>query len=171
MKILRIIRSVFPGIEIDDLTVGVWQSLLPEPYDMVATATRECLRNNKFQPKPADIVEQMHKRSVPQMTGEDAWDQIHDAYMALRDENDFRQAEKLHGWMHPLVQRLVTPHDLIDYAFHMKSTEVRSYERPRIIKAFDTLSVEKTKMEISSISVSQLAAEHKKRLTGGDGIA
>lgn len=164
MKILRIIHSVFPGIETDDLTVSVWQSLFPEPFDMVAKATRECLRNSKYQPRPADIIEQMHKKLVPTMTGEDAWEQIHDAYMSLRDESDYRYAEKLHSELPKMVRRLITPHDLIDYAFHMKSTDIRNYERPRIVKAFDSMTAEAVKMEIGSKSVQEIAADINKQI-------
>lgn len=176
MKILRIIHSVFPGIETDDLTVSVWQSLFPEPFDMVAKATRECLRNSKYQPRPADIIEQMHKKLVPQMTGEDAWEVIHDAYMALRDESDYQHAEQLHSQLPKIVRRLITPHDLIDFAFHMKSTDIRNYDRPRIVKAFDSMTAEATKMEIGSKSVQEISAytneqiELRKKMIG-DGNA
>lgn len=164
MKILEIIHSVFPGIETDDLAVSVWQSLFPEPFDMVSKATRECLRNSKYQPRPADIIEQMHKKLVQTMTGEDAWERIHDAYMSLRDESDYRYAEKLHSELPKVVRRLITPHDLIDYAFHMKSTDIRNYERPRIVKAFDSMTAEAVKMEIGSKSVQEIAADINKQI-------
>ena len=168
-KILRIIYSVHGGNEPDELTISVWQSLLPEPYELVLDATRECLRTSKFQPKPADIIEQMHKKLVPQLTGEDAWEQIHDAYMALRDESDYRHAERLHGQLPKVVQRLITPHDLIDYAFHMKSTDIRNYEKPRIVKAFDSMTAEAVKMEIGSKSVQEIAADINKQIGAGNG--
>lgn len=129
-------------------------------------ATLSILRNNteKYIITPADIVKEMHKKTIPQMTGEEAWEEIHDAYMALRDESDYRHAEMLHSQLPKLVRRLVTPHDLIDYAFHMKSTDIRSYERPRIVKAFDSMNVDSIKMELGSKSVQEIAADINKQL-------
>lgn len=170
-KILRIISSARGGKnEPDEFTVMVWQSLLPEPFEMVLNATLSLLRNEteQYLVTPAMIVKEMHKKAAPQMTGEDAWEQIHDAYMALKDESDYRKAEMLHRDLPKIVRKLVTPQDLIDFAFHMKSTDIRNYERPRIVKAFDSIAAEEVKMEIGSKSVQEIAEQTAKEIESKD---
>ncbi len=156
-------------MEISDLTVSVWQKLLPEPYEMVGKALMIYMRNNHYPPAPADLVQIMHEVELPQLSGEDAWLLIRNAYMSLYDENDFNKARQAHANLPENVRKLINPYDLIDYAFHLTSEKVRSYEKPRFIKAFESACEAETRQAIGTTSIATLAisANEVKSITGG----
>ena len=164
MKILEIIHSVFPGIETDDLAVSVWQSLFPEPFDMVSKATREYLRIGKYPPKPADLLEIMHRNETNALSAEEAWCEIRSAYMGLYSDTDYAYAERAWKRLPKAAQKLVTPRDLIDYAFRCTSKEVNQFEKPRFIKAYENTQEQEKRQALGTQTVMQIAERDVKKI-------
>ena len=146
------------------MTVEIWRSLLPEPYEMVLQATRYCLRNSKYPPKPADIVDAMAAKVAPKMDPDQVWKEIRGAYMSLYSETDYAHAEQLHKELPELIRRVITPHDLIDYAFHMTSTDLNNFEKPRVLKAYAALEEQQAKKLIAENPLNQIASQKVKAL-------
>lgn len=165
LQLLTIIHSVFPdSVKPNDMTVAVWQSVLQEPYEMVSKALYQYLRIGHFAPKPADLAELMYQGSVPSMTAEAAWQEVRGAYMSLWSETDYRDAERAWRELPDLIRKICTAQDLIDWAFHVTSSEIKKYEKPRFMKAFEAVQVQETQKAIGTKSVDLLASESVKRL-------
>lgn len=160
---------MYTETKVDEMTVSVWQMLLPEPYQMVISALQQYMRNNHYAPKPADLVSIMHTNTIEQISSEDAWEIIRKSYMRLQDEHDKATAERIHSQMPESVRRCCTPQDLIDWAFHTTTSAIKSYEKPRFQKAYTDVASQDTQKALGSQSVTQIAIKtnETRRLTDG----
>lgn len=163
-KILKIICSVYGGNEPDELTVSVWQMIMPEPFEMVSRALQEYLRVGKYPPKPADLLEIMHRNETNAQSAEEAWCEIRSAYMGLYSDTDYADAERAWKRLPKAAQKLVTPRDLIDYAFRCTSKEVNQFEKPRFIKAYENTQEQEKKQALGTHTVMQIADRDVKKI-------
>lgn len=152
----------------DDLTVGIWQSMLPEPYEMVSKALQQHIRTSKFPPKIADLVELMHKETVPAMSAEEAWEEVRCAYMSLWSETDYGDAERAWKKLPDLVRKICTPYDLIDWAFRFNSVNVKQFEKPRFIKAYENIQIQEKQKAIASKPITAIAGNTVKKIGSVD---
>ena len=169
LKILTVISGAFPGsMKPDDLTVGIWQSMLPEPYEMVSKALQQHIRTSKYPPKIADLVELMHKESVPSMSAEEAWEEVRSAYMSLWSETDYGEAYRAWSGLSDLVRKICTPNDLIDWAFRLTSANVHQFEKPRFMKAYENVQIQEKQKAIASKPITAIAGNTVKKIGSGD---
>lgn len=163
------INSVFPrSTGTDDLTIGVWQAALPEPYEMVSKALYEYIRASSYPPKPGDLISLMYAQNIQIMAGEDAWEEVRGAYMSLWSETDYGDAERAWRGLPDLVRKICTPTDLIDWAFHVKSSDIKQFEKPRFVAAYKDVQAQEIKKVIASKPITAIAGNTVKKIGNND---
>lgn len=135
---------------------------------MVSKALYQYLRTGHFAPKPADLAELMYQGSVPSMTAEAAWETVRGAYMSLWSETDYGDADRAWRGLPNLCRKICTPQDLIDWAFHVTSSEIKKYEKPRFMKTFESVQIQETQKAIGNKSVDLIASGYMKKIEHKD---
>jgi len=125
---LTLMATVHPRFGEGDINekVGVWSLLLADiNYHLAQQAVVKMLRANKYEPKPADIIEAVQSITDTTPTAEQAWSEV------LRQLDPYRTPE----WSNKLIQdavRVMGFRNLCD-------SESPSIDRAQFIKIYNNL--------------------------------
>lgn len=138
--ILAMIRVIFPK----DLTkeqaeaeAGAWAFCFPEPVEMIQPAVIHCLQTMHYEPKPADIREQMAiALEDPEDTPERAWEIYRKAFCQLGSYDRPREAwERLPE----KIRAITSPAEMKTFAYELTSAEVNGFQKTQFVKAYEGL--------------------------------
>lgn len=114
--------------------------MFPEPFDQVSGALIRLMRTSEYRPTPAAIRKEMYNReNSDKPDANEAWEIARKCWKALEDDSA-QEAERLYATLPKDVQRaLGSANTLTEYGFRMTTTELEQYEKPRFLKAYDTV--------------------------------
>ena len=138
--ILAMIRTIFPK----DLTkeqaeaeTRAWAFCFPEPVEMIQPAVIQCLQTMHYEPKPADVREQMAiALEDPEDTAERAWDIYRKAFCQLGGYDTAREAWEQ---LPEKIRAITSPAEMKTFAFDLTSAEVNGFQKSQFMKAYDSL--------------------------------
>lgn len=166
MIVLNLIHSIFPTTDNVNpgAEVNAWTSLFPEPLDMVLPATKAVLQKSRFSPKPADIRQEMYAQSHAghDMTAEEAFSIARNAWRSFPAGN-VDEAMPIYNALPEEVKKLYSIVDMYDLAFHTPIEQIESFEKPRFIKAYNTLMERKKQEAISGYIKPAAEIAHKEQ--------
>lgn len=170
-QILTVLKTSYPqsftnyNSETGSMLLSLWYEGLKEyPTPLVTKAVQSFVFDDtrEFAPNIGQVRRRILEISNPEIgQAEDAFEQLRSACRQLYSETDIQDAKRIHATLPPLVQRMVTPSEMIDMAFHMTSQELMQFNKPRFLKDYNN-------MVEANIQTLQIAGGSHVALTTGD---
>ena len=115
IKILRLVRTTWPEIELTDETIMVWTWAFDDlPYAEVESALKVHMRTSPFAPKPADLRKTVAEAVADTDPWENAWHEVMSTVsrygwtLFANGQDTSRTAPNWPGWSSPEVEATVT---------------------------------------------------------------
>lgn len=167
MIVLNLIHSIFPTTDNvnPEAEVNAWTSLFPEPLDLVLPATKAVLQKSRFSPKPADIRQEMYAQ---QNTGsniasaEEAFSIARKAWRSFPAGN-VDEAMPIYNALPEEIRKVYSVVDMYDLAFHTSVDQIESFEKPRFVKAYNTILERRKQEAIAGYIKPAAEIEHKQQ--------
>lgn len=166
MIVLNLIHSIFPITDNvnPEAEVNAWASLFPEPLDLVLPATKAVLQKSRFAPKPADIRQEMYlqQNAETEMSAERAFEIARNAWRSFPAGN-VDEALPIYNALPDEIRQVYSVVDMYDLGFHTSVDQIESFEKPRFVKAYNTILERRKQEAIAGYIKPAAEIEHKQQ--------
>ena len=148
-EILTVLKTSYPqsftsyNSETGSMLLSLWyEGLKDYPTPLVTKAVQSFVFDDtrEFAPNIGQVRRRILEISNPELgQAEYAFEQLRIACQQLYSETDVEDAKRVHATLPPMVQRMVSPSELITMAFHTTSQELMQYNKPRFIKDYNSM--------------------------------